>query len=134
MKILTVLFSFAALLAHGQQNNIAHVSIWLPKAGNELNFENGYKQHLKWHAVNNDRWDWYGWYVISGDRTGHFIDATFGHPWSDFDHSVNPAGDGADNDLHTVPFGHFIRGYKLAFMPELSTTDSLVLKAKFLRI
>ncbi len=63
---------------------------------------------------NNDPWDWYGWYVISGERSGHFIDATFGHSWSDFDNPVNPAGDGADNDLHTEPFGNFIMGYKLS--------------------
>lgn len=134
MRILTVLLLLTGSLAHAQQSDIAHVSIWLPKPGYELHFENGYKQHLKWHAANNDRWDWYGWYVISGDRTGHFIDATFGHPWSDFDHPVDPAGDGADNNLHTVPFGNFLKGYKMAFFPALSTTDSTALKAKFLRI
>src|SRR5688500_7792353 len=109
MRTLTVLFLLLGSLANAQQSNIAHVSVWLPKPGHELNFENGYKQHLKWHAANNDRWDWYGWYVISGDRTGHFIDATFGHAWSDYGHPVDAAGDWADNNLHTAPFGNFIK-------------------------
>lgn len=134
MRSLTVLFFFLRLTAQAQQNNLAHVSIWLPKPGYESNFENGYKQHLKFHAANKDQKEWYGWYVISGDRTGYFIDATFGHTWKNFDHSIDPAGDKADNVLHTEPFATFVKGYKLAFVPELSTADSTALHSNFLRI
>ncbi len=134
MRSLTVLFFFLAVTARAQQNNLAHVSIWRPKPGYESNFENGYKQHLKFHAANNDQKEWYGWYVISGDRTGYFIDATFGHTWKNFDHPIDPAGDNADNVLHTEPFATFIKGYKLTFVPELSTADSTALKSNFLRI
>jgi hypothetical protein len=134
MRMLTLFFFLLSVMAHAQQNNLAHVSIWLPKPGYESHFENGYKQHLKFHAANKDKKEWYGWYVISGDRTGHFIDATFGHTWNNFDHSIDAAGDDADNILHTEPFAKFIKGYKLALVPELSTADSTALKANFLRI
>jgi hypothetical protein len=134
MRSLIVFFLFLGVMAHAQQNNIGHVSIWLPKPGQESNFDNGYKRHLKFHAVNNDQKEWYGWYVISGNRTGQFVDATFGNTWNSFDHPVDPAGDDADNALHTEPFASFLKGYKLAFIRELSTADSTVLKSNFLRI
>ena len=133
MKILTLILLFVC--SRGWcQNSIAHVSVWIPKAGHKQNFENGYKQHLQWHAANQDTWSWYGWYVISGERSGYFIDATFDHQWEDFDRPVNPAGDAADNNLHTVPFGNFVKGYKMAFYPQLSTGDSNTLQSRFLRI
>jgi hypothetical protein len=133
MKTLTILLLLTAskIMAQG---NVAHFSIWKPKAGQEQNFENGYKQHLKWHQANGDKWSWYGWYVISGPRDGLFVDATFNHSWSDFDKSVKPAEDEADNVLHTYPFGDFQLGFKASNMKSLSFSDSSSLKSKFLRL
>ncbi|WP_162915392.1 hypothetical protein [Paraflavitalea soli] len=116
-----------------QNNNIAHFSVWKPKHGQEHNFEQGYKQHLQWHAANKDRWNWYGWYVISGPRVDYFIDATFQHAWSDFDRPVNPAGDAADNALHTEPFGDFKGSFKVKYLPALSIADTQSLQSNFLR-
>jgi hypothetical protein len=117
-----------------QDGQVAHFSFWNPKPGQEKNFETGYKQHLIWHKTNGDRWAWYGWYIISGPRDGQFVDATFNHLWGDFDKSVKPAEDGADNSLHTYPFGDFIAGCKLVFLPNLSISDSNSLRSKFLRL
>jgi hypothetical protein len=116
------------------QDNIVHFSLWDPRPGQAALFEDGYHHHLQWHAANKDTWNWYGWYFISGPRHGQFIDATFGHSWSDFDHPVNPAGDGADNGLHTEPFGNFLKGYKAVRLPFSDTEDTVVLTSKFLRM
>ncbi|HZE85513.1 MAG TPA: hypothetical protein VE035_14455 [Puia sp.] len=117
-----------------QTNSIAHFSIWKPKAGLEQNFEAGYKQHLKWHKSAGDKWSWYGWYFISGPRDGQFVDGTFDHAWSDLDHSVKPAEDGADNNLHTYPFGDFREGFNVKYLASLSISDSTSLRSKFLRL
>ena len=63
-----------------------------------------------------------------------FVDATFNHTWSDFNSPVNPSGDAADNQLHTVPFGDFQMAFKVAKVEQLSYEDSLVLKSKYLRL
>lgn len=117
-----------------QKKNIAHFSVWSPKAGQEQNFEAGYKKHLLWHKTSGDKWDWYGWYIASGPRFGQFVDATFDHSWSDFDAPVNPAGDAADNALHTVPFGDFLTAFKVSKVQGLSSADNAALKSNFLRL
>ena len=99
-----------------QENNLAQFAIWKPKAGNEQLFATGYKQHLVWHKTNNDTWDWYGWYIISGPNWGMFVDATFNHNWNDFDNPVNPAGDKADNALHVHPFGDVLSVFKVSLV------------------
>lgn len=117
-----------------QDGQVAHFSFWKPKPGHEINFENGYKQHLNWHKANGDRWAWYGWYIISGPRDGQFVDATFNHAWGDFGKPVKPAEDGADNQLHTYPFGDFIARSKWVYLPNLSMADSNSLQSKYLRL
>lgn len=116
------------------QNNIAQFAVWKPKKGLKQKFEDGYKQHLQWHKSNGDTWSWYGWYIISGQRAGYFIDATFDHSWNDWNMPVNPAGDRTDNQSHTEPFGDFITAFKVAQQPELSAADSTGLRSKFLRM
>jgi hypothetical protein len=134
MKIfLLVLLSLAAYITQAQ---IAHFSIWRPYPGQEKMFEQGYKQHLQWHKYNGDTWSWYGWYIVSGKRAGYFVDATFDHAWSDFDKPVNPAGDAADNEINTEPYGEFLQSYKVEYLPACSYdfSDSIGLKSKFLRM
>lgn len=114
------------------QNNIAHFTFWKPKPGQDQLFENGYKQHLKWHKDNGDTWSWYGWYIISGARAGVFFDATFNRAWSDFDRPVK-AGHDADNKLHTYPFGNLEATYKMIQIPQLSMTGSNGLQSKYCR-
>lgn len=115
------------------QNNIAHFSFWKPRPGLEQNFEEGYKKHLIWHKDNGDKWSWYGWYFVSGPRAGQFFDATFDHSWADFDKPVNPAGDAADNGLHTEPFADFIAGMKMIKLSQFCIEDANSLKTRFLR-
>jgi hypothetical protein len=123
-----------ANLSSAQDHNIAAFSIWKPKEGQEQRFPAGYQQHLLWHQRSGDKWDWYGWYVISGRNFGQFVDATFDHSWNDFNSPVNPAGDGADNNLHTDPFGDYLMAFKVSRIEEASVTDTLGLRSKFSRL
>jgi len=130
----TIVIYFISAFSCGAQtgsgdHGIAAFSVWQPKDAQR--FEAGYKKHLQWHKNSGDAWSWYGWYVISGPHYGRFVDATFGHSWGDFTHPVDPAGDGADNDLHTEPFGDYLMGFRLARIEEASTPAGL--NAKFSR-
>lgn len=133
MKILVAFLLFLPFSLKAQ-NNVALFSFWKPKPGQEKNFENGYKAHLKWHKDNGDKWNWYGWYFAFGSRDDQFLDATFNHSWGDLDKSVKPAEDGADNMLHTYPFAAYQMGYRMVNLPALSISDSNSLKSKLLRL
>jgi hypothetical protein len=134
MRALPLALLLACVLPAIAQDNIVHFSVWNPKPGQPGLFEDGYHHHLLWHAANKDTWSWFGWYIVSGPRDGQFIDATFGHSWSDFDHPVNPAGDGADNALHTEPFADFLKAYKAVRLPFSDTEDTVLLTSKFVRM
>lgn len=125
-----------ALSTHAQEadHGIAAFSVWQPKDGQDEQFEQGYKEHLQWHQRSGDTWDWYGWYIISGPRTGWFMDATFGHSWVDYSHSVDPAGDEADNKKHTEPFGNYQGNFKVSRIDEASTTDTAGLRTPYCRM
>jgi hypothetical protein len=79
-----------------------------PKPGQESAFEQGYQRHLEWHGKAGDRWTWYGWSFVLGDRLGMFMDGTFGHAAADFDAAVQPAADGADNAANVAPHADFL--------------------------
>lgn len=48
-------------------------------------FDEEYREHLGWHRDHNDHLAWYGWYVIAGQRTGMFVDGTFGSDFAAID-------------------------------------------------
>lgn len=132
MLILIAVLAYFA--ARAQDHHIAQFAIWKPKEGQEQKFEEGYKQHLVWHKTNNDPWDWYGWYVISGARYGQFVDATFDHSWGDFNEPVKPAGDRADNELHVFPFAELQTVFKVVRMDEASSGGTAGLKSRLIRL
>lgn len=127
-----MLLSFNSAIA--QNKSITQFAIWKPKEGLEKNFEKGYKQHLKWHKTNGDTWNWYGWSFTSGVRAGWFIDATDNHSWKDFDNSIKPGEDWADNEFHVLPFADFQTVFKVSMLKEISMADSNSLKSKYLRM
>lgn len=100
--------SLAAQVPEPQTGPYARIVTIAPKPGQDEAFENGYARHIEWHRANGDRWTWYGWSFVLGPRMGRFMDGTFGHAASDFDHPVDPAGDGADNDRNVTPYADFV--------------------------
>lgn len=75
-----------------------------PRDGLARQFNDGYRRHLDWHAGAGDRWAWYLWQVVDGERAGLLVDGTFGRSWADFDVPVDPAADAADNAANVEPF------------------------------
>src|SRR5262249_10720233 len=101
-----LLFCFAAQATPAQETgNVARLVFWKMKPGMDRDFEQGYKRHLEWHRSNHDLWSWFGWSIISGERDGYFVDATFFHNWTDLHSPVNPSADGADVALNVTPYG-----------------------------
>lgn len=86
---------------------LARIVVLQPKPGRATEFAEGYKRHLAWHRSNKDPWTWYGWTFVLGDRLGQFMDGTFGHSLTDFDHAIDPAGDAADNKVNVLPNADF---------------------------
>jgi hypothetical protein len=96
-----------------------------PKPGMQAQFDEGYRRHLRWHEEKKDPLVWYAWYVSSGERTGMFIDGSFGIPFAAFDRRVEPKADVADFSQTSAPFADtaFRSTYRLR--PDLSTGQLL---------
>ncbi|TDO71216.1 hypothetical protein EV143_10971 [Flavobacterium chryseum] len=131
---ITCFFLLFSIFIFGQTKNIGQFAIWKPKEGQTKNFENGYKQHLNWHKTNGDSWSWYGWFIISGERYGQFVDATFNLKWSDFDKPVNPSDDMADNKINVFPYADVQTVFKVMHLKELSTQDLYSSKFKLTKM
>lgn len=103
------LFTFAGLcLAQPEPPAPAGTAAFLfayhVKPGMQAQFDEGYRRHLRWHEEKKDPLVWYGWYVSSGERTGMFIDGSFGAPFGAFDRRVEPKADAADFAQTSAPF------------------------------
>lgn len=134
MKTLIVLALLLPVIGSAQSRSLAQFVTWNPKPGMEQQFEEGYKKHLEWHKNAGDTWNWYGWFFLSGPRTGQFMDATIDHAWGDFDNPVDPAGDRADNEKHTVPYADFIDAAKLNAVSNLSRSGQYGLRTKYIKM
>jgi hypothetical protein len=130
MTLLALLFLFQAF---GQKKNIARCWLWKPKAGQEQNFENGYNKHFIWHKKNGDNPTWYCWQFVSGRRFGQFLDVSF-NSWKDFDVSFKADEDNKDYQLHIIPFAVLQNSFKLALVQGLSSSDSVGLHSKYIRL
>lgn len=137
MRIIVIFFCsmLSGIVAQGQEasHTITSFVIWKPLAGHEDKFESGYKRHLQWHKAAQDPWSWYGWYFVSGERYGQFMDATFDHAWADFDKPIKPADDLADNRTNVFPYGEVKSVYKALYLPSLSIRQPNSLTSKLLR-
>ncbi|WP_342120894.1 hypothetical protein [Pseudoduganella sp. OTU4001] len=91
-----------------QAGPFARMVVIQPKPGQSAAFEQGYQRHLDWHKKAGDRWTWYGWSFVLGERLGMFMDGTFGHAAANFDAAVQPATDAADNAANVAPHADFL--------------------------
>lgn len=71
--------------------------------GAAADLSGGYRKHLEWHKARNDPILWYAWFVVEGDRLGHFIDGAYDVTGAEFDARPDPAGDAADAIENFVP-------------------------------
>lgn len=108
------------VLGQKSDKNLARFTFIVAKEGMQKQFEDGYKRHLEWHIDNGDQWNWYGWFIASGNRLGYFVDATFGHDWAEFDKPVDSAKDVADIAINVLPFARFYTQFTCVYLPEFS--------------
>ena len=94
----------ASAQASGAGGGAARTFELRPREGLVRQFGDGYRRHLDWHRRAGERWVWYLWQVVDGDRAGLLVDGTFGRTWGDFDAAVDPAGDAADNAVNVEPY------------------------------
>lgn len=130
--LLVVLFSGTVF---AQDNRIAQFTMWQPREGQGVAFQRGYLQHLKWRKTAGDPWEWYGWYVTSGPRLGWFVEATFSHPWSDFDgRPVDQAEETLNLNQTVVPYADVRSTFKAYFLKDQSIANSASLRSKMVRM
>jgi hypothetical protein len=116
---IVVMLASAAAAKPAQAQSVARTFELRARGGMERQLDAGYRRHLDWHVRAGDRWAWYLWEVVNGDRAGLYVDGTFGHTWADFDAATNPDGDGADNDLNVEPFATRGANHAWHLRPEL---------------
>lgn len=111
--------------AHQPNEHAAFLFAYSPKIDQESRFEEGYRRHLAWHRNAHDPLLWYGWYVTTGERTGTFIDGTFGLTFAAFDKRVEPTADGADFEQNVAPFAIPLWRAVYRLRSDLSTAQPL---------
>lgn len=123
--LLVTMLSAAPAIAQDADSSAALLFAYYPKEGKEDQFYTGYAKHLEWHRAAKDPLTWYGWTVVAGDRTGLFVDGTFGVPFSALDNRVDPGGDRQDMHKNFTPHAiiHTYRAYRIR--PDLSTGTPL---------
>jgi hypothetical protein len=91
------------------------------KPGAFLTFESAYREHLRWHAKNEDGWAWNAWQVVNGAHLGRFLLLSHGHSWEDFDSDPDMrASEWADFLTHVAPHLENLSSTLQTFEPTLS--------------
>jgi len=107
----------AAQQPQPQPQSISRVYFMTAKPGSEAQFEQGLKEHAKFHAQHKDPWRYDVRFTETGRRTGEYIVITSGHQWKDFD---NPPIPNAQDDAH---FGSTVA-------PHVASWSSIILRAR----
>jgi hypothetical protein len=125
------LLLLAPVAAHAgdARGTAAFLFAYYPRAGQKEKFEAGYREHLEWHRAHRDPLPWYAWYVFTGERTGLFVDGSFGVPFAAFDERVEPAQDAANFAATTAPYAETAWYEVLRWMPVLGTSTRLADRA-----
>jgi hypothetical protein len=129
------LATFAAATVAAQQPATGAVLVlYQPKPGLDRDFELGDQRHLEWHRSVNDRWLWPGWTIADGERRGFFLDATFFHPWTDFDHPLRPDEDEANWAINVAPYADVRSVMRYDVIPTLTTLSAAQLSAPYMTL
>jgi len=75
--------------------DVSIINTHTPKSGSGEKYEAARKRHMAWHKAQKDAWTWYTWEIVSGEASGSYYTASFGHAWKDFD--AKEAFEKADN-------------------------------------
>jgi hypothetical protein len=135
LRTLLIAVLATSSLAAQQDGTGAVFVLYQIKPGMDRDFELGDQRHLEWHRSQNDRWLWPGWTIATGEHQGFFIDATFFHPWTDFDHPIaNPAEDGANWGVNVAPYADVRSFANYDGIPALTTLGPDKLSAPLMMV
>lgn len=123
-RVLLAAFSIAVpAVAHAQTGDAAHLYAY--RLSDKAKFEEGYRRHLAWHADRRDRLAWHAWYVTAGERTGAFVDGTFGATPDALENRIEPDADAADFRANAAPFATALGNEGWTLWREASRAASL---------
>lgn len=128
LVIFLYLISFGTVFAQSNpdvKGDAAFLFSYYPKEGEQAAFVKGYSNHLDWHRKNNDPLVWYGWFVVSGERLGMFVDGTFGISFRAFDNRPFPSKDGAHFRKYVLPHAETAYRKVCKLQRDLSTITRL---------
>ena len=116
---LVLLLAAVPLAAQDAAGTLAHVTFW--SVDDVAGFEAGLVAHNAFHVAQKDPSALFTWQVISGERNGQYVRASFGHTWADFDteEKMAPADD-ADSAVHLTPYITHSDPGTYRFIPEIS--------------
>lgn len=115
----------SAQSAEDVKGDAAFLFSYYPKEGARGAFVKGYTEHLDWHRMNNDPLVWYGWFVVSGERLGMFVDGTFGISFRAFDNRPFPSEDAAHFRKYVLPHAEMVYRKVFKLQRNLSTGTRL---------
>ncbi len=111
--------------AQGGQSNI--VRVYSTEAKDVAQFEQGRVRHVEFHKKQGDAWTWYTWQVETGEDTGAYLTATFGHKWADFDawDAKFAEADGVDAAKNLTPYTEESSNWFAVTLTEVSGTAGM---------
>jgi hypothetical protein len=130
---LAVVFAlFLAVPALAQASgDVALINTHSPKSGSTEKYEAARKKHMAWHKAQKDAWTWFTWEVVSGENSGSYYTASFGHAWKDFDAQEKfEKADNADFDKGIGPTlgrsftSYYLRRADLSLTPPSASPPS----------
>jgi hypothetical protein len=134
MRTLFLAALTAASLGAQQPGTGAILVLYQPKPGMNRDFELGDQRHLAWHHSVNDPDVWPGWTIMTGERQGFFMDATFFHAWTDFDHPLEPDEDEANWEINVQPYADVRNFMMYDALPALTTLTTGGLSAAYMTL
>ena len=103
LAVLLALFVAVPALAQ-PAGDVAIINTHTPKPGSGEKYESARKKHMAWHKAQKDPWTWFTWEIVSGEASGSYYTASFGHAWKDFDAQEKfETADNADFDKGIGP-------------------------------
>ena len=106
--VFLTLIALAAAMPAGAQmpaKSLVRVVTVKAKPGTGQQFEEGLKRFHAWEHQQNYPFAYYAWTIVSGERTGQYVLASFGHDWKDFDETEKfNAGAGAQIRADLAPY------------------------------
>ena len=116
---LVLLLVAALLVAQDGGGIFVWVTFW--SVNDVAGFEAGLVVYNAFHVAQKDPLALHTWQIISGERTGQYVRASFGHTWADFDAEEKMAlADDADLAVHLTPFITYSELGTYCFIPEIS--------------